>query len=65
MSTPPAEASGDPARTAVNDLDGRTVDRSGRLSRPSWMFVIRTATGGFFRDQCIDLAAGLSFRMLL
>ena len=51
MSTPPAEASGDPARTAVNDLDGRTVDRSGRLSRPSWMFVIRTATGGFFRDQ--------------
>lgn len=55
----------DPARTVHPGLDGRTVDRSGRLSRPSWMFVIRTATGGFFRDQCIDLAAGLSFRMLL
>ena len=46
-------------------LDGRTVDRSGRLPAASWKFVLRTAFAGFFRDQCIDLAAGLSFRMLL
>ena len=46
-------------------LDGRTVDRSGRLPAASWKFVLRTAYAGFFRDHCIDLAAGLSFRMLL
>lgn len=40
-------------------LDGRTVDRSGRLPAASWKFVLRTAYAGFFRDHCIDLAAGL------
>lgn len=44
---------------------GLQDDRPRRLTRPSWMFVIRTAFTGFFRDQCIDLAAGLAFRMML
>lgn len=48
-----------------SDIDGRTERSHARITKPSWRYVLRTAVRGFVADECVDLASGLTFRMLL
>lgn len=47
------------------DTDGRAARSPSRITKPSWRYVFRTAARGFVADECVDLASGLTFRMLL
>jgi membrane protein len=42
-------------------MQEREPDSPAQLTRPSWIFVLRKSAREFSRDQCTDLAAGLTY----
>ncbi|MFP3714479.1 YihY/virulence factor BrkB family protein [Puerhibacterium sp. TATVAM-FAB25] len=45
--------------------DARKPDSPSDLDKPSWLYVLRTTIREFSRDQCLDLAAALTYYAVL
>lgn len=58
-------AAADKARTAPNPDDSRKPDKPTELTKPSWVYTLKSAFGEFSRDQCTDLAAALTYYSIM
>ncbi|MEJ6550160.1 YihY/virulence factor BrkB family protein [Corynebacterium sp. USCH3] len=58
------ERSGDPADAPAPE-DPRKADTPVELTSQSWKHVVRTTVRQFTVDECLDLAAGLTYRTVL
>lgn len=45
--------------------DGRKLERPGDVAKPFWKYIARRTLREFSRDQCPDLAAGLTYYAVL
>ncbi|WP_111766768.1 YihY/virulence factor BrkB family protein [Nakamurella deserti] len=57
--------SGDKAATAPHPDDDRKPDAISDLTKPSWKFVFKKTVREFSQDECLDLAAGLTYYAVL
>ncbi len=53
------------ADSAPHPDDDRKPDGVGELTRPSWKFILRKTIREFSQDECLDLAAGLTYYAVL
>ncbi|MBG0739060.1 YihY/virulence factor BrkB family protein [Paeniglutamicibacter antarcticus] len=60
-----AESSTAKASTAPDPDDDRKPDTPQQIDKPSWKYIAGKTLREFIKDQCPDLAAGLTFRGVL
>ncbi|WP_434612513.1 YihY/virulence factor BrkB family protein [Arthrobacter sp. A5] len=65
MSTDKTDSSADRARTAPAPDDARKPDSPTEVSKQSWAFIGKKTLREFTKDQCPDLAAGLTYYAVL
>ncbi|SDP28348.1 membrane protein [Nakamurella panacisegetis] len=58
-------SSGSKAQTAPDPDDDRKPDDLGDLTKRSWKFILKKTIRVFSKDQCTDLAAGLTYYAVL
>jgi membrane protein len=58
-------AAAEKARTAPDPEDARKPDDPTDIDKPSWKYTARSAAAEFQRDQCMDLAAALTYYSVL
>ncbi len=61
MGTDKAESSTSEAETAPAPDDGRKPDSPTEVSKPAWVYIAKKTLREFTKDQCPDLAAGLTY----
>ena len=59
------QRSAEKADSAPHPDDDRKPDGVGELTRPSWNFILRKTIREFSQDECLDLAAGLTYYAVL
>src|SRR5690606_14087849 len=53
------------ARTAPGPNDARKPQNPTDVRKPSWKYILKKTLREFIRDQCTDLAAGLTYYSVL
>ncbi len=63
--TAPKSEAAKRAQTAVHPEDSRKPDNLGEVKKPAWGYVFKRSVSEFSKDQCTDLAAGLTYYAVL
>lgn len=63
--SPSQQSSSAKERTAPVPDDSRKPDGPGEVSKPSWKYILKKTVSEFSKDQCTDLAAALTYYLVL
>ncbi|THJ68529.1 YihY/virulence factor BrkB family protein [Arthrobacter echini] len=63
--TAPKSEAAKRAQTAVHPEDSRKPDSLNEVRKPAWGYVFKRTVSEFSKDQCTDLAAGLTYYAVL